>query len=159
MLVQIFKVPSGKYKLGEPVLNEYDWACGFVYAQWPNQGFDCVMLFGQEDIELGFFNGEFVAEEFAGDPCKKLEDLKMTHSEIADMWPEEEPLPVLRQNARVKLRKEWEDEYSGFYADDELPLTYLGEIPNMRGHGIFLAMTGKIYNGMHIYSFEEIGDD
>ena len=39
-------------------------------------------------------------------------------------------------------------------------LIFLGEIKNMKGHGIFLGYaTGRIYSGYHIDCFEEMKDD
>jgi hypothetical protein len=41
----------------------------------------------------------------------------------------------------------------------ELPI-YLGEIPNMPGHGVLLSrLDNKIYAGYHIDYFEEVPED
>lgn len=69
----------------------------------------------------------------------------------------------MRQYALVWHNKESVDFYSksGFFKADPLMLfIYLGEIPNMGGHGIFIGReSGKIYSGLHIDSFEEIPED
>ena len=41
----------------------------------------------------------------------------------------------------------------------EQPLIYLGEIPNMLGHGVFVGNSGRVHFGYHIEGFEEIPDD
>lgn len=69
----------------------------------------------------------------------------------------------MRQYALVRHNKEMVDFYSQsgvFAADPRMVFIYLGEIPNMAGHGIFIGMdSGKIYSGFHTDSFEEIPED
>ena len=53
-----------------------------------------------------------------------------------------------RENARE--HKLWND----------MPLIYLGEIPNMPEHGVFIGhKSGRVYSGYHIWDFEELGED
>jgi hypothetical protein len=43
---------------------------------------------------------------------------------------------------------------------DDFPLVFLGEIPNMAGHGVFSgSKTGKVYSGYHIDQFVELSED
>lgn len=69
----------------------------------------------------------------------------------------------MRQYALVRHNKESVDFYykSGFFKKDpSMIFIYLGEIPNMGGHGIFIGIdSGKVYSGIHIDSFEEIPED
>jgi hypothetical protein len=47
-----------------------------------------------------------------------------------------------------------------FVRTGDQPLVFLGEIPNMREHGIFVAhKTGRVYTGYHIFQFEEVPED
>ena len=63
--------------------------------------------------------------------------------------PRENSLVVLRQGAANV-------EYP--FADD-LPLVYLGEIPNMPGHCVVAGTrSGRIYSGFHIETFIEIDE-
>ena len=70
---------------------------------------------------------------------------------------------TLRQYALVRHNKESVDFYSKsdyFKKDPAMIFFYLGEIPNMPGHGIFIGRdSGKVYGGLHIDSFEEIPED
>jgi hypothetical protein len=44
---------------------------------------------------------------------------------------------------------------SPFFKD--MPLVFLGEIPNMPEHGVFIGhKSGEIYSGMHIFQFTEL---
>ena len=64
----------------------------------------------------------------------------------------------LRPLALVRLRREWADPavHRVPFADD-LPLVYLGEIPNMPEHGVFAGhKSGRVYSGYHIAQFEEV---
>lgn len=64
--------------------------------------------------------------------------------------PREKSLVVVQQNA-AKI------EYP-FAAD--LPLIYLGEIPNMPGHCVVAGTcSGRIYSGYHIETFIEVAED
>lgn len=38
-------------------------------------------------------------------------------------------------------------------------MIYLGEITNMKEHGIFIGKSGKCYFGYHISHFRELGED
>lgn len=62
----------------------------------------------------------------------------------------------LREKALVTVKGGITKEYS-FYND--LPLIYLGEITNMKGHGIFIGKSGKVYFGYHISNFRELSED
>jgi hypothetical protein len=43
---------------------------------------------------------------------------------------------------------------------NDMPLVFLGEIPNMPEHGIFAGhSSGRIYSGFHIEQFVELSDD
>jgi hypothetical protein len=43
---------------------------------------------------------------------------------------------------------------------DDLPLVFLGEIPNMPEHGVFVGhRSGRIYSGLHIFQFVELADE
>jgi len=64
-----------------------------------------------------------------------------------------------RKLCLVKLKKKWACEptiqASSFFKD--LPLVFLGEIPNMPEHGIFVGhSSGHIYSGLHIEQFTEL---
>ena len=64
----------------------------------------------------------------------------------------------MRQYALVRIKKEMEVIYENHFGEG--PFIYFGEIPNMKGHGIFMDhITKKIYSGMHIDTFEEIPED
>ena len=62
----------------------------------------------------------------------------------------------LREKTLVTVKGEITKEYP-FYND--LPLIYLGEITNMKEHGIFIGKSGKCYFGYHISSFRELSED
>jgi hypothetical protein len=64
-----------------------------------------------------------------------------------------------RKLSLVKLKKKWANEPvimdSPFFKD--MPLVFLGEIPNMPEHGVFIGhKSGEIYSGMHIFQFTEL---
>ncbi len=65
----------------------------------------------------------------------------------------------LRKLSLVRLRKKWA---TGSAAQelpflDDMPLIYLGEIPNMPGHGVFAGhRSGRLYSGYHIDQFVEL---
>jgi hypothetical protein len=62
----------------------------------------------------------------------------------------------------VKLKPEFE---SRAVADKlpfakDMPLIFLGEIPNMPEHGVFVGhSTGRFYSGYHISQFVELNED
>lgn len=62
----------------------------------------------------------------------------------------------LREKTLVTVKGKITKEYP-FYND--LPLIYLGEITNMKEHGIFIGKSGKVYFGYHISSFRELSED
>lgn len=67
-----------------------------------------------------------------------------------------------RPLALVKLKREFEVRAGAdqlpFAAD--MPLIYLGEIPNMPGHGVFVGhRSGRAYSGYHISQFVELSGD
>lgn len=60
--------------------------------------------------------------------------------------------------ALVKLRSDIDGE--GFPFGEDQPLVFLGEIPNMPEHGIFVGFhSGRVYPGFHIWNFEELTED
>lgn len=59
----------------------------------------------------------------------------------------------------VRVKKEYEALSAGIFSPKELPLIYMGEIPNMKGHAIVFGSMGKVYRGFHIDQFEEIPED
>jgi len=65
---------------------------------------------------------------------------------------------ALRPLALVRLKPEWAEAASQnapFLKD--MPLVYLGEIPNMPEHGVFAGhRSGRVYSGYHIAQFEEL---
>ena len=62
----------------------------------------------------------------------------------------------LREKTLVTVKGKITKEYP-FYND--LPLIYLGEITNMKEHGIFIGKSGKVYFGYHVSSFRELSED
>jgi hypothetical protein len=43
---------------------------------------------------------------------------------------------------------------------DDMPLVFLGEIPNMPEHGVFVGhSSGRVYSGYHIWKFVELSED
>jgi hypothetical protein len=66
---------------------------------------------------------------------------------------------VLRPLALVRLKREWANllaQHTQPFASD-MPLIYLGEIPNMPEHGVFAGhRSGRVYSGHHIEQFEEV---
>lgn len=65
----------------------------------------------------------------------------------------------MRSLSLVKITKEWKDISPPEIFKDEL-FIYLGEIPNMPGHGVFIGHeSGQIYSGYHIERFEEVPED
>jgi hypothetical protein len=67
----------------------------------------------------------------------------------------------IRKLSLVTIKKDWVCDIvkqAPFFSD--LPLVYLGEIPNMRGHGVFIGFkSGKTYSGFHIDQFRELTED
>ncbi len=66
-----------------------------------------------------------------------------------------------RQFSLVKLRADLDKSMSkDLPFMDDLPLVFLGEIPNMPEHGIFAGhRSGRIYSGFHIFEFVELSED
>jgi hypothetical protein len=65
---------------------------------------------------------------------------------------------ALRPLALVRLKPQWVGAGGNDlpFAND-LPLVYLGEIPNMPEHGVFAGhKSGRVYSGYHINQFEEL---
>ncbi len=62
----------------------------------------------------------------------------------------------LREKSLVTVKGEVTSEYP-FYND--LPMIYLGEIANMKEHGIFIGKSGKCYFGYHISDFRELSEE
>ena len=59
----------------------------------------------------------------------------------------------------VRLKEHFRSDYVGMFSRDER-FIYMGDINQMPGHGIFVAMsTGKMHCGLHTYSFETIGEE
>jgi hypothetical protein len=68
----------------------------------------------------------------------------------------------LRKLSLVRLKKKSAAHSSAkdlpFFKD--MPLIYLGEIPNMPEHGVFVGhKSGRIYSGYHIWEFVELSKD
>jgi hypothetical protein len=68
----------------------------------------------------------------------------------------------LRKMSLVRLKKRWAEDpatkKAPFFGDQ--PLVFLGEIPNMPEHGVFVGQhSGKIYSGIHISQFTELNED
>jgi hypothetical protein len=66
-----------------------------------------------------------------------------------------------RQLSLVRLRKKFSQSPSAKQLPflDDMPLVFLGEIPNMPEHGVFAGhRTGKIYSGFHIEQFVELSE-
>jgi len=66
-----------------------------------------------------------------------------------------------RKLSLVRLKKKWAAEpdlrKAQFFKDQ--PLVYLGEIPNMPEHGVFVGFaSGNIYSGLHIHQFVELSE-
>jgi len=59
----------------------------------------------------------------------------------------------------VRIKSDWAETLhnASFCADQ--PLLFFGEIPNMPEHGVFLGASGRIYRGLHIWYFEELGPE
>ncbi|MCB1887037.1 MAG: hypothetical protein KDH20_05500 [Rhodocyclaceae bacterium] len=66
-----------------------------------------------------------------------------------------------RKLSLVRLRPDVPAEVAGRYPfHGDFPLVFLGEIPNMAGHGVFVGYSsGRLYSGIHIDHFEELGED
>jgi hypothetical protein len=67
-----------------------------------------------------------------------------------------------RKLSIVKLKKKWAIEpalqSAPFFKD--MPLVYLGEIPNMPEHGVFVGhQSGRVYSGLHISQFTELTEN
>jgi len=64
----------------------------------------------------------------------------------------------LRMLSLVKLTKMAQSGSPPHPLAKDLPLIFLGEIPNMPDHGVFIGhKTGRAYVGYHIADFEELG--
>ncbi len=62
----------------------------------------------------------------------------------------------------VRLKRKWANTPSAEELPfiDDMPLVYLGEIPNMPEHGVFAGhRSGRIYSGYHIGQFVELSGD
>ena len=67
-----------------------------------------------------------------------------------------------RQLSLVKLKPTWETMPTSKKLPfvNDMPLVFLGEIPNMPEHGVFAGhSSGRIYAGFHIGQFVELSDD
>jgi len=64
---------------------------------------------------------------------------------------------ALRPLALVTLKTEFADLASQSPFGSDLPLVFLGEIPNMPEHGVFAGYrSGRVYSGYHIAQFQEL---
>ncbi|HEY9197816.1 MAG TPA: hypothetical protein VIR60_00530 [Gammaproteobacteria bacterium] len=66
-----------------------------------------------------------------------------------------------RKLSLVKLKKKWASEPATQELPfiNDMPLVFLGEIPNMPEHGVFVGhRSGKIYSGYHIFQFVELSE-
>lgn len=64
-----------------------------------------------------------------------------------------------RKLSLVRLKKRWATIPSAQELPflNDMPLVYLGEIPNMPEHGVFAGHhSGRIYSGYHIEQFVEL---
>jgi hypothetical protein len=71
---------------------------------------------------------------------------------------------TVRQLSLVRLKEDWAamptSKKLPFVRARDLPLVFLGEIPNMPEHGVFVGYkSGRAYSGYHIIQFEEVPDD
>jgi hypothetical protein len=65
-----------------------------------------------------------------------------------------------RQLALVTLKPEFADVASRAPFSGDLPLVFLGEIPNMPEHGVFAGhRSGRLYSGYHISQFMELAPE
>ena len=56
--------------------------------------------------------------------------------------------------------QKWVNDHPGLYTCEmDFPLLYLGEIRNMKEHGVFVGQSGEMYTGLHIENFEELSED
>jgi hypothetical protein len=63
-----------------------------------------------------------------------------------------------RKLSLVKFRAGHRDAKLPFARD--IPLVFLGEIPNMPEHGVFIGhRSGRVYSGYHISRFVELAVD
>lgn len=71
-------------------------------------------------------------------------------------------MPDPRPLSLVKLRSTFASEAAAaeYPFVDDMPLVFLGEIPNMPEHGVFVGFTsGRVYTGYHIWQFVELTPD
>jgi hypothetical protein len=64
-----------------------------------------------------------------------------------------------RKLSLVRLKEKWAKQSSAEELPfrDDMPLVFLGEIPNMPGHGVFAGhRSGHLYSGYHIEQFVEL---
>jgi hypothetical protein len=66
-----------------------------------------------------------------------------------------------RKLSLVRLKKKWAADPASkdlpFMKD--MPLIFLGEIPNMPEHGVFVGhRSGRVYSGFHILQFVELSE-
>lgn len=60
----------------------------------------------------------------------------------------------------VRFRTEIEESLSLYPFANDMPLIFLGEIPNLPDHGVFLGhRSGRAYSGYHIDNFVELTED
>lgn len=64
-----------------------------------------------------------------------------------------------RQLSLVVVKKDVGEYVTQYEWFNDQPLVYLGEIPNMPSHGVFIGMSNKIYSRHHIDLFEEFVDE
>jgi hypothetical protein len=60
---------------------------------------------------------------------------------------------VTKNDGYLSTRNSYEDTYPWLKGEN---LLYLGEIENMKGHGIFVRNDGKVHYGYHIDDFIEV---
>ena len=66
-----------------------------------------------------------------------------------------------RKLSLVRLKKKWASQAPAQELPflEDMPLVYLGEIPNMPGHGVFAGhRSGRFYSGYHIAQFVELSE-
>jgi hypothetical protein len=78
---------------------------------------------------------------------------------LFSFYLQKQEIKMLRQNSLVTLTQEASVYHTAPFKKGH-PYLYFGEIPNMKGHGIFIDMrTTKMYTGWHIDMFREMTEE
>lgn len=71
---------------------------------------------------------------------------------------EKKPRPL--SLVKLKAGCHTPEEAASLPFNDDFPLIFLGEIPNMPDHGVVAGFrTGRIYSGYHIEQFTELNEE